>query len=189
MIFSFARFFAGKFGLATALTAIVAAGVPALPANADTNLVAFPSGYGDTFVRYTTVDKPHPERGPSVRDIFIGREALAAVKAGRPLPSGTVIVMEVHRARQDAAKTPLPGADGRFAKEALSMVFVMEKRTGWGADYPAALRNGEWEYARFNADGTRHESLDMKSCFGCHKSLAAADFVFTMDALKGFAPR
>jgi len=28
----------------------------------------------------------------------------------------------------------------------------MEKRTGWGRDYPDALRNGEWEYRVFTAD-------------------------------------
>jgi len=28
----------------------------------------------------------------------------------------------------------------------------MEKRTGWGSEYPEAKRNGEWEYQVFHAD-------------------------------------
>ena len=61
------------------------------------------------------------------------------------------------------------------------------KRTGWGAEYPPSLRNGEWEYAWFKADGTRHKRRDMKSCFGCHKRVAKADYLFTLKQLKAFA--
>lgn len=162
-------------------------GIFAVPgALADTERVAWPERYAERFTQYTSVDKPHPTRGPSVRDIFVDPEGLAATKAGRPLPSGTVIVMEVHRARQDANKKPLPGSDGKFVREHLFAVFVMEKRDGWGDAHPPSLRNGDWEYARFGKDGARHEDRDMKSCFGCHKAQARNDFVFTLPALKSF---
>jgi len=31
----------------------------------------------------------------------------------------------------------------------------MEKRAGWGADYPPAKRNGEWEFQAFDARQSR----------------------------------
>ena len=39
----------------------------------------------------------------------------------------------------------------------------------------------------FKADGARHERRDMKSCFGCHKRVAKADYLFTLKQLKAFA--
>lgn len=169
--------------------AIVAVLAASAPTAAGTDDIAFPSGYADAFSKYATVDKPHPERGPSIRDIYINPVGLAAAKAGTPLPSGTVIVMEVHRARQDAAKQPLPGAGGRFEKDKLSALFIMEKRTGWGAGYPAAQRNGEWEYARFEPDGTRHKDPGMGACFVCHKARAATDFLFSVKELNAFTAK
>ena len=35
----------------------------------------------------------------------------------------------------------------------LDRVVVMEKRPGTGAAYPENLRNGDWEFAAFTADG------------------------------------
>ncbi len=60
----------------------------------------------------------------------------------------------------------------------------MEKRTGWGGEYAADIRNGEWEYARFLADGKRFENPDMKACFECHKRLEGVDFLFSTDRVK-----
>ena len=122
--------------LMTAVQAPVLAGAPAL---AGTENVGYPKDYTSGYTLYTSVDKTHPKRGPSIRDMLINPAGLAAAKAGKPLPSGIVIVMEVHRAKKDAA--------GKYTKAGLNFVFVMEKRTGWSADYPPSLRNGEWEYA------------------------------------------
>ena len=123
-------------------TAIVLAG--AAPAIAGTENVTFPAGYKDDHVQYTTVDKSHPKRGHSVRVMYADKAAVAALKAGRKLPSGTVLTMEVYRAKIDAAKNPVKDASGRFVKDKLFGVFVMEKRDGWGGEYPASLRNGNW---------------------------------------------
>lgn len=159
----------------------------AVPAAAGTEDVGYPKDYASGFAFYTSVDKTHPKRGPSIRDMLINPAGLAAVKAGRPLPSGTVIVMEVHKAKKNAAGKGMKDTAGKYVKAGLNFVFVMEKRTGWGAGYPASLRNGEWEYAWFKADGTRHARRDMKSCFGCHKRVAKADYVFTLKELKAFS--
>jgi hypothetical protein len=172
----------------SSLGAAVALFLIASSALAGTDRVAYPSDYRTKHVHYTTVDKSDPKRGHSVRMIYANREALEAARAGAPLPSGTVLTMEVYKAKLDEQQTPVKDANGRFIKDELSGVFLMEKRTGWGADYPPDLRNGEWEYARFLPSGTRHEKTDMTSCLQCHKPMASQEFVFTLPQLKGAKP-
>jgi len=166
-----------------AITALLLAG----PAAAGTENVDYPKGYKAGFTFYTSVDKTHPKRGPSIRDMLINPVGLVAAKAGEPLPSGTVIVMEVHKAKKDAAGKGVKNAAGKYTKAGLNFVFVMEKRIGWGTEYPASLRNGEWEYAWFKADGSRHKRRDMKSCFACHKRVTRDDYIFTLKELRAFA--
>ena len=60
---------------------------------------------------------------------------------------------------------------------------VMEKRGGWGAEYPSEIRNGEWEFQAFNADKSINESENGTRCFSCHKAQAQNDFVFTRDRM------
>jgi hypothetical protein len=61
---------------------------------------------------------------------------------------------------------------------------VMEKRTGWGAEYPAEKRNGEWESQAFRAGQSVNDQEDLNRCFSCHKSKAQQDFVWTLDQMK-----
>ena len=60
----------------------------------------------------------------------------------------------------------------------------MEKRDGWGADYPASKRNGNWEYASFKPDGKRNAKAKIGRCFGCHMRKKGDNFVFSLKALK-----
>jgi hypothetical protein len=60
----------------------------------------------------------------------------------------------------------------------------MEKRSGWGTDYPAGTRNGEWEYRVFTADMKPNEQVNLGVCFDCHKPKANQDFVHSYDQLK-----
>ena len=69
-----------------------------------------------------------------------------------PLPSGTVITLIQYAAKLDAQGNPEKDANGRFIKGNLIGYTVMEKRTGWGTEYPDDIRNGEWEYQAFKAD-------------------------------------
>jgi hypothetical protein len=73
--------------------------------------------------------------------------------------------------------------NGRLVRGPLDRIVVMEKRTGWGVEYPDDLRNGEWEYARFLPDGRRDPKADIKGCFVCHKPKSDHDFVFTWPQL------
>ena len=78
-------------------------------------------------------------------------------------------------------------ANGRLIRGRLDRIVVMEKRTGWGTEYPADLRNGEWEYGRFGPDGKPSESVNYNACFQCHKPKTESDFVFTLPQLLKFA--
>lgn len=131
-----------------------------LSAWAGGDLVKFPENYKED-VHYTIV-----HRGDIKEDIYASKEAIAAVKAGQPIPSGTVITLVDYR-------------DGDLYR-----YVVMEKRSGWGREYPDETRNGEWEYQAFNADKSVNEQEDLIRCFRCHKSEEQNDFVYTFDDMK-----
>jgi hypothetical protein len=129
-------------------------------ARAGRELVSFPENFADGTL-YTTVT-----RGSLKEDIFTSRTAIDAVKKGEPIPSGTVITLVDYR-------------DGKLFR-----YVVMEKRTGWGAEYPPEKRNGEWEFQAFNADKSVNENENVARCFSCHKPNERQDFVFTLDQMK-----
>jgi hypothetical protein len=101
---------------------------------------------------YATVDRPDNK---TVRDLYASPEAARLAAPGQPLPDGTVLTMEVYKAKVDEKGEPAKDASGRMVRTPeLVGIFVMEKQQGWGTEYPETLRNGEWEYARFTASGT-----------------------------------
>jgi hypothetical protein len=145
--------------LATALALAVVATL-ARQVRAGGELVKFPESY-TAGVLYATVD-----RGDITEEIFTSRAAIDAVKNGQPIPSGTVITLVDYR-------------DGE-----LIQYVVMEKRTGWGAEYPPEKRTGEWEYQAFNADKSANDKEGLNRGFSCHKTKEQQDFVFTFDQMK-----
>ena len=168
----------------TIAATIVALAVSASAAWAGADLIAFPENYASRFVRFTTVDQVPQKR---VRFMYVNPEALAATKGGQSAPHGTVLVMEDHRVKLDAAGNPVTDVTGRLIPTSeVFAIFVQRKERGWGAEYPEALRNGEWEYASFTLEGKHREGQSYARCFECHKEQAAADdFMFTFaDFLK-----
>ena len=149
--------------------------------------VKFPANYAKG-VLYTTVDRPDNKQ---FRKLYVTPFALDEVKAGRPLPSGTVITMVNYKAKLGADGQPEKDGNGRFIKTSeIAGIVVMEKRMGWGAEYPADMRNGEWEYRVFKADGSVNDKADLKPCFTCHlQKVSNKDFVFTLDQLKAAAAK
>jgi hypothetical protein len=143
--------------------------------------VAFPADYAKD-VLYTTVDRPDNKQ---FRELYAPQAAIDAVKAGKPIPSGTVLTMVNYKAKLGADGNPEKDANGRFIKtDEIAGIAVMEKRTGWGAEYADDLRNGEWEYQAFKADKTVNDKANLKNCFTCHKPLDKQDFVFSFDKMK-----
>jgi hypothetical protein len=163
--------------LASAATAII------VPVNAGGDKVAFPADY-EKGVLFTTVDRPDNKQ---FREFYTSAAALDAAKKGQPLPSGTVITMVQNAAKLDAQGNPEKDANGRFVKTNVIGYTVMEKRTGWGAEYPDNVRNGEWEYQAFKADKTPNTAANLTACFNCHKPLDKQDYVFLYDKMKAAA--
>jgi Cytochrome P460 len=147
--------------------------------------VAFPENYAKG-VLYGTVDRPDIKQ---YREFYATPETVAALRKGDPIPSGTVLTMVQYKAELDAQGNPLKDANGRFVKGDLAGFTVMEKRTGWGIQYPAELRNGEWEYQAFTADKKVNDKRNLTECFQCHKPLDNQDYVFAYDKLKAEAAK
>lgn len=140
--------------------------------------VAFPGGYQQKFVRFLDVDRPDRK---TKRFFYVNPEALEAAEAGQALPDGTVLVMEDHPVELDGEQ-PRRDTEGRFiATPEVTNVFVMEKQPGWGEAYPADKRNGDWDYAWYDAAGTLKHSdpARYEGCFSCHQSRAGRDYTFT----------
>jgi hypothetical protein len=143
--------------------------------------VAFPADYANG-VRYMTLDRPENKQ---VREYFTSQAAVDAAKKGAPLPQNTVITAVQFAAQLDPQGNPAKDASGRFIKTSNILGYtVMEKRAGWGAEYPEAQRNGEWEYQAFRADRSPNPNANLTGCFNCHKPQSAQDFVFSYEHLK-----
>jgi plastocyanin len=148
--------------------------------------IAFPDGF-EKGVLYAVVDRHDIKQ---YRELYSTPEAVKAVREGRPIPSGTVLTLVQYQAQTDAEGKPLKDAKGRFVKGKLLAYTVMEKRQGWGAEYPDEWRNGEWEYAAFTADRQPNAkaNANTKNCFVCHKPHEKQDFVMSLASLSGTAP-
>ena len=142
--------------------------------------VQFPANF-DKGVLYATVDRADNKQ---YRELFVSADAVAAAKAGKPMPNGTVITLVQYAAKLGADGNPEKDANGRFIKTNIIAYTVMEKRAGWGTEYPDNVRNGEWEYQAFKADKTPNTAANLTACFNCHKPLDKQDFVFSFDKLK-----
>ena len=169
-----------KFAIAIAVTASAAIGL-AVSARAGGDLVKFPENY-DKGVLYAIIDRADNKQ---YRELYGPAAAIEAAKAGKPLPDGTVLTLVQYNALLDAAGNPQKNAEGRFIKGTRVAYTVMEKRAGWGAEYPDTQRNGEWEYQAFTADRSVNAKANLTACFNCHKPLdPRQDFVFSYDRMK-----
>jgi plastocyanin len=146
--------------------------------------VKFPSDYlkGDL---YATLDRADTKQ---YRELYASPGVLDAVRKGKPIPSGAVLTLVQWSVEQDEKGVPKKDANGRFIKKDILAHTVMEKRTGWGAEYPATKRNGEWEYQVFNATGIANPKANIDGCFQCHLPHAKQDFVISLARLNGSFP-
>jgi plastocyanin len=159
----------------------------ALSAYAGPEKIKYPSDYLRG-VLYQTLDRHDVKQ---YRELYTQPEVVEAVRKGQPIPSGAVLTLVQWSVQQDEKGNPLTGPDGRFIKKDILAHTVMEKRTGWGADYPADWpRNGEWEYAVFTADGSPSikGNANNKACFTCHLPHAKQDFVISLAKLNDTFP-
>jgi plastocyanin len=156
-------------------------------ASAGPEKIKYPSDYLKG-VLYQTLDRPDNKQ---YRELYATPAAIEAVRKGQPIPSGTVLTLVQWSVQQDDKGNPIKDSNGRFIKKDILAHTVMEKRTGWGADYPSDWpRNGEWEYAVFGPDGQPNEKANAnnKACFTCHLPHAKQDFVISLAKLNNTFP-
>jgi len=125
--------------------------------------MTFPADFPASFVNYYTQEDAATK---SVTRFYANAVALRAARAGKPLPNGSIIMVEGTTA---GATTYYSG---------------MELRAGWGQNVPELLRNGDWGYALFNPQKVRGEKNNYAMCLACHKSVASDSFVFTLSKLR-----
>ncbi len=177
----------GRRTISLAMSAACVAGGVLLAATgmAGPDKIGFPEGF-EKGVLYAVVDRHDTKQ---YRELYSTPEAVKAVREGKPIPHGTVLTLVQYGAKRDDKGNPVRNAKGRFEKGDLIGYTVMEKRKGWGAEYPAEWRNGEWEYAAFTKDRKPNEkaNANTKACFDCHKPHEGQDFVMSLAGLSGTA--
>lgn len=142
--------------------------------------VTMPENYRSTFTKYVTLDMPENKQ---VRYGYANPVAVAAAKAGKPLPDGSVIVVEVNSAKLDADKKPIVGADGHLVPDQITGYTAMAREAGWGDAVPDLLRNENWSYALFNAAKQQRTGVNQAECLACHKPQDRVSYLFTLDKL------
>lgn len=129
--------------------------------HAETNRVKFPEI--DQLVHYTTV-----KRGNVTEHMMTTREAIEAVKKGQPVPPGTHFVLVDYR-------------DGKLYR-----YFVMENGEGWGADYDARRRTGDWQFQWFWPDGSVNMNENTARCQSCHQAQENKEYLYTGSRIPNF---
>jgi hypothetical protein len=95
----------------TLLCGMAAGLVPGLAA-AGPEKIAFPAVYRSG-VLYATLDRADIKQH---RELYAPLEAVAAAKAGKPLPEGTVLALVQYKVSLDDEGDPVKDANGRFVK-------------------------------------------------------------------------
>lgn len=157
----------------------VAAKSEMLPALVKTH-VAFPEGYQGAFKMYQTVNRPDINQ---VRYLYANDVAWKAAREGKPLPDGSVLLLEQHAAKLDADKKPVAGSDGFFQSTGLVAYAVMARGPGWGKDIPELLRNEDWNYAVFTPAKQLRAGVNQADCLACHKPLDQKSYTFSIEPL------
>jgi plastocyanin len=134
---------------------------------------------------YATVDRPDTKQ---YRELYASPGVVESVRAGKGVPYGAVLTLVQWSVHEDAKGVPIKDANGRFLKKDILAHTVMQKEKGWGAEYPDSLRNGEWEYSVFNAQGQFNPKANFKACFECHKPHEKMDYVTSLAKLAGKFP-
>lgn len=138
--------------------------------------VDYPKNYQSTYTKLDQIDRYDNK---TVRILYVNSIALSG-EPGKPLPSGSVLLLEVRAAQLGPDGNPRLDSQGRFIPgDQIQSVNVQEKRTGWAAEVDEKIRNTNWEYAIFDINGERR-TASTQACMTCHKPRAADDYTFVV---------
>jgi len=159
------------------------AGRDATPAAhaANVSAMTMPADFPRGYTEYQRSDDA-PSKQIGVK--YANAVAVAAARAGQPLPDGSAIVQVAYAAELDAGGQPLRDDKGRMKPGRVLSYSGMESRAGWGAAVPELLRNGNWLYGLWTPDGASRLGAQQAACLACHKPKAADSYVFTLGELQ-----
>jgi cytochrome c553 len=150
-----------------------------LPNLVKTNVV-IPANYKTGFSRYHAINEPDSKQ---IKIYYANDVAVAATKAGKSLPDGSAVFIEIYSAKLDANKKPMLGSDGFFIPDQLRAYTTMARDAGWGAEIPEILRNENWNYAIYSADRKLRTNINQAECLACHKPEAKSSYLFSYKEL------
>ena len=131
---------------------------PAAQTAAVPSSLKMPAGFPAGFIQYQ--DKPGANGGRTQR--YASAVAVKAAKAGQPLPDGSIIV------------TVALDKDGKVASYE-----AMESKASWATAVPAILKNGDFQYGRFQPNMQPVADFNQAPCLACHKGKADDSYMFT----------
>ena len=118
--------------------------------------MTFPASFPRDFVKYA---ETHNAANQSGSRSYVNRAALTAARENKPMPHGSIIVVE------------------NVAAGAVASYAAMESRAGFGDGIPDVLRNGDWTYALFDVKKEVRE-FNYAKCLACHTPKASTSYVF-----------
>ena len=143
--------------------------------------ISLPENYRETFTNYLSLDRvQNPDQ---VIRLFANDIAMQGPGEDGKLPFGSILVGEIFKAKLDSDGTVITSSLGRRIRDSLALIAVMQREQGWGTQYPQAIRNGNWDYAAFNSDGSIADN-DLTACLACHAPLGKTNFLFSYEHLK-----
>lgn len=145
---------------------------------------AFPARLAEAIHYHSTDNAKAKQR----RELYATPDAIAAVKAGRPIPAGAVLAMQMFKARLDADGNPAEDENGRYIKEGLISYGVMVMRPGGDAGQSPATGSGGWEYRSFTPDKAVNAKANLDACLECHKSQERTGYVFSLARMRDARP-
>jgi cytochrome c553 len=146
--------------------------------------MTFPRDFPKGFTLYATANK---EEGNAVSKSYVNTAGFAAVKANKPLPDGSEIIVVNYAAKVDASKKPVLEKDGSWATDKIVGYAGMESRAGWGDSVPELLRNANWNYGVFGPDKAPRAEVSQTICLACHKPQAATSYLFLLKDIQAKA--
>ncbi|MFN3262332.1 MAG: cytochrome P460 family protein [Pikeienuella sp.] len=163
---------------AFALPAALALGAAAL----EDRSLAFPADYRTSFSNYLISDRLGQE--DQIMNFWANDIARTAAQAGEPLPDGSVLVAEIYKARKDESGEVIESQLGRRIPGELSVILVMERKSGWEDQYPDDLKVGGWEFEAFSPAG-ENLNRDTTACRECHQPLADTEYTWSYPHMAG----
>lgn len=147
-----------------------------------------PKSYETDFTEYYRNSGEEGSPKKQTRIFRANKVALAALKAGRPLGDGAFIVLEAYAAKLDADGNAVKDENGIHVPDKLTGMIAQKIVKGAGADIPTTLRNEDWVYGSFDANGM-HKDANLAKCYACHKAQDDSGYLFRLKELKAFATR